>query len=306
MSDQGDAGQWRPASRHNGENSAPDDTTGPLPAVSEDEAAAPGFPPMGGTSSTWSADDDEAPAGGFPNVSPPAEAQSAPSSGRAPFEPADPLPAPRSSDSTTPISDEAWSSYVRSVEERSSEATDSPSSEATDPPSSAGQEAESSGPTPPFGVEMPDVKPYEAGESFSAYGTPGEQIEESSHGYGTSGEKPSGLGKPSFGSGSRGEESYEPGGSSFGSDTPGEKSFGSEKSSFGRRPGESFAYDQRVTAEEQAAENEFFAPDDHSPMWDKVVAPAGPPPQPGKPSSGNLRLPDWMRDEAAGGGEYTG
>jgi hypothetical protein len=52
-----------------------------------------------------------------------------------------------------------------------------------------------------------------------------------------------------------------------------------------------------VTAEDQAAENEFFASEDHPPMWDKVVAPAGPPPKPGKPSSGNLRLPDWMRDE---------
>ena len=54
---------------------------------------------------------------------------------------------------------------------------------------------------------------------------------------------------------------------------------------------------QGVTAEDQAAENEFFASDDHPPMWDKVVAPSGPPPKPGKPSSGNLRLPDWMRDE---------
>jgi hypothetical protein len=53
-----------------------------------------------------------------------------------------------------------------------------------------------------------------------------------------------------------------------------------------------------VTPEAQAEENEFFASDDHPPMWDKVVAPAGPPPKPGKPSSGNLRLPDWMRDEA--------
>jgi hypothetical protein len=59
-----------------------------------------------------------------------------------------------------------------------------------------------------------------------------------------------------------------------------------------------------VTPEAQAEENEFFASDDHPPMWDKVVAPAGPPPKPGKPSSGNLRLPEWMRDEnnASAGG----
>jgi hypothetical protein len=57
-----------------------------------------------------------------------------------------------------------------------------------------------------------------------------------------------------------------------------------------------------VSAEDQAAENEFFAQDDHSPLWDKPMAPSGPPPQPGKPSSGNLRLPEWMRDENGGTG----
>jgi hypothetical protein len=61
-----------------------------------------------------------------------------------------------------------------------------------------------------------------------------------------------------------------------------------------------------VSAEDQAAENDFFAQDDHPPMWDKVVAPSGPPPQPGKPSSGNLRLPDWMRDENGGTGGAGG
>jgi hypothetical protein len=56
-----------------------------------------------------------------------------------------------------------------------------------------------------------------------------------------------------------------------------------------------------VSAEEQAAENDFFSHNDDPAMWDKPLGPSGPPPQPGKPSSGNLRLPEWMRDENGGG-----
>src|SRR5690242_10296914 len=91
MSDQGDAGQWRPATSDH--NSA-DDTTGPIPAVSGGEPPVQGFPPLDGEPEAWSAGEDESSTGGFPSV-PPAETRSSFSSSdaRAPFEPADPAPA---------------------------------------------------------------------------------------------------------------------------------------------------------------------------------------------------------------------
>jgi hypothetical protein len=300
MSDQGDAGQWRPASRNSGQYSVPDDTTGPLPAVSEDAAAASGFPPVGGKPDAWSADEDEASTGGFPSAPPPGENPSAPSAQRAPFEPPDQPAAPPPSESPAPLTDDAWSSYRRPAGEWPSEPAD--------PPSPGRQESETSESTPPFGAEMPDAKPYES---------------ESSFGYGAWEEKRSKSGESSFGYGAAKDKAYESAEAphrqdtrppdaadpfsanssgqspaeeqrSFGEATPAARSF--------RRPGEPYSDDRRVTAEEQAAENEFFASDEHPPIWDKVVAPTGPPPQPGKPSSGNLRLPEWMRDESNGAG----
>src|SRR5689334_1643295 len=98
MSDQGDAGTWRPATSQN-DQYEPDDTTGPLPKVSGDETGEQGFPAVTGSSTTgpspsWAAaDDDDAPTGGFPAV-PPAEEEppASPSSyssfsSRSPFEP---------------------------------------------------------------------------------------------------------------------------------------------------------------------------------------------------------------------------
>jgi hypothetical protein len=286
MSDQGDAGQWRPASRNSGQYSAPDDddTTGPLPAVSEDTAAASGFPPVGGKPDARSAEEDEAPAGGFPSVPPPGENLSAPFAQRAPFEPPDQPAAPPPFESAAPLTDEAWSSYGRSAGERSSEPAD--------PPSPGRQQSETSESTPTFGMEVPEEKPYEPGGSSSGYGALKDKAYESAETSHRQDTRPSGAADP-FSANSFGQppaEEQRP----FGDTAPAARSF--------RRPGEPYSGDQRVTAEEQAAENEFFASDEHPPIWDKVVAPTGPPPQPGKPSSGNLRLPEWMRDESNGAG----
>ena len=305
MSDQGDAGQWRPATSQSDQHSTPDDTTGPLPAISGDEDDAPGFPSVSGSPGSWSAaDDDEAPTGGFPAVSP--EEPAAPV-GRSLFEPV----------------------------HRTSFSAESPAS----PP-----EPEDPGPggtTPRFGTGVRDTEDESSfgsgsfGESFREPGGSSAGSDESSFDSFGSGS----FGSGSFGASSFGESSYDSGGSSpasssfdsfgsgaFGSgsfddkpvsdrsydDQPygaressnGPGSFTSERDESGARGTGTFevpprppAPERGVTAEDEAAENDFFASDDHPPMWDKVVAPSGPPPKPGKPSSGNLRLPDWMRDE---------
>jgi hypothetical protein len=228
MSDQGDAGQWRPAISQSDQHSAHDDTTGPLPVIPEDEAEVSGFPSVSGSSEEISAaDDDDAPTGGFPAVAVPDESP-APAR-RSPFEPVD-----------------------RS--ERKREPVPAPSQETDEP----GQ----NGATPRFGTDVPETEPDES--SFGSYGN------------------------RSFS-----ETSYDR--DTFSSET--------DEPSTGSSTADSFSLpraEQGVTSEDEAAENDFFAPDDHPPMWDKVVAPAGPPPKPGKPSSGNLRLPDWMREEGGG------
>jgi hypothetical protein len=296
MSDQGDAGQWRPATSQSDQYSTPDDTTGPLPAISGDEDDAPGFPSVSDPVESWSAgDDDEAPTGGFPAVSP--EEPAAPVS-RSPFEPVN----------------------------RTSFSAESPVS----PP-----EPEDPGPngtTPRFGTGVQDAEDESSfgsgsfGESFREPGASSSGSDESSFGsfgsgsfgasssYDSGGSSSGSSSFDSFGSGSFGSSSFddkplsdrsyddEPYGareSSYGRD-----SFTAERDEIGPQGTGSFevpprppAPEKGVTAEDEAAENDFFASDDHPPMWDKVVAPSGPPPKPGKPSSGNLRLPDWMRDE---------
>src|SRR3954469_4108826 len=287
MSDQGDAGQWRPATSQSDQYSTPEETTGPLPAVSADEADAPGFPSVSEPRSSWSAgDDDDAPTGGFPAVS--------------------------SSPGADTDTDSDWGSNWDSGPGSDGPA-DPPERSVFDPvertsPSFGSPDAEdpgSNGTTPRFGTDVPDPEP-----------------DEPSSGPGSLGSSPSSFGS-SFGSGSFGESSYESGESSFGffrdssfasggfEDKPydppeyGSGSFSSGSS--GKESGSSStggfssppppAPERGATPEAQAEKNEFFTPDAPPPMWDKVVAPAGPPPKPGKPSSGNLRLPEWMRDE---------
>src|SRR3954466_1323245 len=115
MSNQGDAEQWRPASRHSEQHSTPDDTTGPLPAVSGDEGAAPGFPPPGGRPGAWS--EDGATAGAFPSVPPAAEPPSSASPpGRAPFEPADPSGGARSYAPQDSATDDSWRRFEHVTE----------------------------------------------------------------------------------------------------------------------------------------------------------------------------------------------
>jgi len=292
MSDQGDAGQWRPATNQNDQHSAPEETTGPLPAISGDEADAPGFPSVSEPPRRpWSVDDDDdAPTGGFPAVS---------------SDPGEEPPAPPERSVFDPV-DRADASFG------SSEADPGPN-----------------GTTPRFGTDVPDPEPEEPSfGSSSSFGSSGSGSFGSSSSYGSgsfgessydSGERASSYGSfrdSSFGSGGfddkRGfddkpyepqESSYRPG--SFSSES--EEKGGSSSTGAFATPPPPPAPDKGVTSEAQAEENEFFASDDHPPMWDKVVAPAGPPPKPGKPSSGNLRLPEWMRDEhnaeagAAGG-----
>jgi hypothetical protein len=274
MSDQGDTGPWRPATSQSDQYSTPDETTGPLPAISGDEADEPGFPSVSGASQSWSAtDDDDAPTGGFPAVSPRDPQASA---GRSPFEPAE-------------------------RPERSFEFTSPPE------PQDPGPE----GRTPAFGTQVQGTR--SAGGSFGS-----SSFDEPS-------EKPAPSSEPSFGSSYFGESSFGSGASSLGSSSFGTQPYGEASYGSGSPDetpetgpsspeGESSATGsfappapvKGVSAEDEAAENDFFASDDHPPMWDKVVAPSGPPPKPGKPSSGNLRLPDWMRDEGGAGGGPAG
>ncbi|MGI5232739.1 hypothetical protein [Actinoallomurus sp. CA-142502] len=323
MSDQGDAGTWRPATSQNDQNSAPEETTGPLPKISKDESGGQGFPSVkgsssgGGTSPSWSAADDEASTGGFPAVSP-----------------SDEPPAPASRSSRSPF--------------EPSESPREPVEEIEDPGPN--------GPTPKFGTEVPDprpgARPYGSFDDSSSYGDTSSYGDASFRNtsfsdasFGDTSFDNSSFG--SFGSGSFGPTSFDdkPGGAAgssneapygreafsaessnespygretFSAESPNEAPYGRESFSAesAASPGAgapegvssstgSFSLpraEKRPTAADEAAEEDFFAPDDHPPMWDKVVAPSGPPPKPGKPSSGNLRLPEWMREEGAAGG----
>src|SRR3569833_2024024 len=135
MSDQGDAGQWRPATSQSDQYSTPDETTGPLPAISGDEADAPGFPSVSEPRGSWSADDDDdAQTGGVPAV-PPA--------------PAEEPPAPVERSVFDPV-------------------------ERTDPPYGSSEVADPgpNGTTPRFGTDVPDPDPApDPGESsFGSFG----------------------------------------------------------------------------------------------------------------------------------------
>jgi hypothetical protein len=323
MSDQGDAGAWRPATSQNDQHNEPDETTGPLPKISDDEAGRTGFPPVPGSSASdpspsWAAADDDAPTGGFPAATPaeePPPSYSFPSS-RSPFEPAE-----------------------------RADGRGEPAAEKEDPGSN--------GVTPKFGTEVPNPRPVE--RSFGSFDDPpaGEEPSFGSSSYGEPSSRTSsfdtgsfntsntdfsntdfsntdfsntgssGSGASPFGSGSSGSSSsFGSFGSSGLDERPGESAPSYGRETFSGEAAEpprttpaddSSGYalpraERRPTAEDEAAEADFFASDDHPPMWDKVVAPSGPPPKPGKPSSGNLRLPDWMRDEnaAAGGGPASG
>jgi hypothetical protein len=263
MSDQGDTGQWRPATSQNDHHSVPEDTTGPLPAVSEDEDDAPGFPSPGGPSESWSAaTDDDAPTGGFPAVSSSEEPYSP--TGRSPFEP------------------------VARTERRAFDLPPEPDAEGE-----SEQDPDADGTTPAFGTRAQGARPARSSFGRGVFDEPESSAETS-------------FGEPSFGSGasSFGARSFGDFGSTAFDDRP-EASYAPETGTPGSDAGSAPpprppAPAKNVSDQDEADENDFFASDDHPPMWDKVVAPSGPPPKPGKPSSGNLRLPDWMRDENGG------
>ncbi len=290
MSDQGDAGQWRPAS--NEQNSAPDDTTGPIPAVSGDEPPVQGFPSLGGEPEAWSAGEDESSAGGFPSV-PPAETSSW--GDRAPFEPAEPA------DPGAPAADLSTSYGTEQPEADAQETGGFGYSRFDDQLySEAAPYEDKPFEDKPYEASAFDAGSYDDAEGFSTkiLGESGESHGEQSYSDASFGETPYET-KP-FEAPSYEDKPYES--SSYASSYE-ERPYEAQESPYGtpsppadeqQGPG-----GQWVTAEEQAAENELFASDDHPPMWDKVVAPSGPPPLPGKPSSGNLRLPEWMRDEQA-------
>lgn len=267
MSDQGDAGQWRPATSHD-RHSAPDDTTGPLPAVPADKADGQGFPsasPSTGTSSglpSWATDDDDAPTGGFPAVTDepsPAEPPEAPAAPFSVFEPVD--------------------------------RAEHPPYEAPKPAGPA--DPEPSGATPRFGTDVPEPEtPAFDTHQFDTHRydpTPLKDDDPPPY---------EGWTEPKYGAAARDRTASAP------PETENTVSEPDPYASYGMPP----APKRGVTAEDESDENDFFASDDHPPMWDKVVAPSGPPPKPGKPSSGNLRLPEWMRDEqqAAEGGRPEG
>jgi hypothetical protein len=283
MSDQGDAEQWRPATNQNDRYAAPDDTTGPLPAVEADEADEQGFrsvsPPAGGSSRapsglpSWA--EDDAPTGGFPAV--PDE----PSPAESPVAPEPPAP-PASRSVFEPVDRTERPSFDAPSFEAPSPSRDAPSPSPEEP---EGEDPGPTGATPRFGTDVPSPEPETPSFDTHRFDT---------HQYDTTplkddGSPPyEGWTEPKYGaarnSGFGGTERAR---TENASSTP------DPYASYGMPP----APKRGVTAEDEAAENDFFASDDHPPMWDKVVAPSGPPPKPGKPSSGNLRLPDWMRDE---------
>jgi hypothetical protein len=350
MSDQGSAGQWRPANSHSGPYSEPDEPTGPLPAVSGQDGAASGFPPVSGQPGSWSADDD-APTGGFPSVSTPAEPPNATRRERAPFEPADPTDGPATPESAGPgesdaaagsggfpgpaeydVGPAASGGFFQTGSSFGSEApaepehsfgstagfepvtapeetplsSFGPASDAVEPPRAW---TEPSGSTPPFGADAPRVAPYDARDAAYGY-----EVADPSFGPGLSAApREAGAEAESPGAASDAfsfESLLAQGEGASGPGTPNARQPREDAppQPF-RAPGEAFDAGPSpspaagpVSAEDQAAENDFFGREDDPQMWDKVVAPSGPPPQPGKPSSGNLRLPDWMREQDGAGG----
>lgn len=149
---------------------------------------------------------------------------------------------------------------------------------------------------PEAGYVVPDESPYGTNGSASGYHGADDEPGDAPFGYGSFGDESYGSERSASPYGVSGEAPYDVAGSAPSHTEP------DMDGMHGAYPESRETRAQRVTAEEQAAENDFFAQDDHPPLWDKKVAPAGPPPQPGKPSSGNLRLPDWMRDEAGNQG----
>ena len=177
MSDQGDAGQWRPATSQSDQYSTPEETTGPLPAIKADEADAPGFPSVSEPRSPWSpGDDDDAPTGGFPAVS-----------------------SSHNSDANADSdSDEGWgSSWDADPVPGSEKPAAPPERSVFDPvdrtaPASGSPDAEDPGPngtTPRFGTDVPDPEPDESPSAPTSFSS-------SSASFGSS-----------FGSGSFGESS---------------------------------------------------------------------------------------------------
>lgn len=356
MSDQGSAGQWRPANSHSGPYSEPDESTGPLPAVSGHDAAAPEFPPVSGQPGSWSADDD-APTGGFPSVSPPQATHRE----RSPFEPAD-LPRDEADAPATPEpggsgesgasagsggfpgpseygigpaaepggSYRAGSSFgsetpaepdysfgqtpasepVTPLEEETPSSSFGPASDAVEP---SRAQTEPSRSTPPFGTEAPRVNPYDARGAAYGYEVAdpfGQGLfyppREAGAVSGTAAESPGAASEPfSFESLlAQSEAASGPGTPN----APQPHEDAAPPQPF-RAAGETFDAGGSpspaagpMSADDQAAENDFFGRDDDPQMWGKIAAPSGPPPQPGKPSSGNLRLPEWMREQDGGGG----
>ncbi len=275
MSDQGDAARWRPAtSQRDQYSAADDDATGPLPVVSDEDDGS-GFPPSAPawSSPSWSAtaDDDDAPTGGFPAI-PPREEDPPPPAERSPFEPFMPFEPAKPSQSAKPSqpSDEpAGPEEPAEDADRPYGAFETPAPpsrntaygafEAPAPPSRDTARPGANGSMPRFDTEPADESPFGPAPFGHDRGTAFD-------------ERPPEQPRP-------------------------QRTYGLDRLVEPEAPYAPPPPERNVTAEDEAAENDFFASDDHPPMWDKVVAPAGPPPKPGKPSSGNLRLPDWMRDE---------
>ncbi|MEV5746942.1 hypothetical protein AB0L00_03915 [Actinoallomurus sp. NPDC052308] len=385
MSDQGSAGQWRPANSHSGPYSEQDEPTGPLPEVSGRDSAASAFPPVSGQPGSWA--DDDAPTGGFPTVSASEQSPQAARRERAPFEPADPAtPAPEGSGESGE-SGESGASGGYGGFGAPAEFGAGPSAEPTgsfsaggsfgaEPPAerdgSFGAEPpaepevafqpttafpsvpeeetpsfghrtveNSSGPnepvrpetepgsTPPFGAESPQVAPYDARDATYGY-----EVADPSFGFAPAhptraagvdtGPAADGAGPGPASEPYSFESLLGPGDGVAGPATPPGPPPGPPAA--GPQPYDDVAPSRPfpgpgafqgapgvppspaggpVSAEDQAAENDFFSHGDDPAMWDRPIGPSGPPPQPGKPSSGNLRLPDWMRDQngdgAAGG-----
>lgn len=269
MSDQGEgAGQWRPATHRTSQEPAPDDMTGPIPKADDD---VPGFPPVAdepaANPQTYPSDTD-----GFT----PAE-NNAPrpeNRPRSPFEPADDGPPASGPPADAPDDAYDWSTFDLPDSSESVEPKQAPAR--FDPPADTNGTG-----TPPFGAEIPTFGTDPESPSFAAQAP--DTSAYSDTGAGAFGASAAPYGDTDTGSlGAQAPSSY------------GAGSGGSAYDSGSYGPGAS------RSADEQAEENDFFAPDDQA--WDKQVAPTGPPPQPGRPSSGNLRMPDWMRDEQRQGG----
>lgn len=172
--------------------------------------------------------------------------------------------------------------------------------------------------SPPPGGDIPPVDPYDARDAGHGYevsdpsfglgmpsGSPGRRAA-AAGGAATGGDVPdvsSSWETPAYESAyddrsAQGFAGTAGGGTSL-DETPPPRPYGAPGGPFPGEPADGAGGARRGPAADPDHDHEFFGAGDDPANWGSI-GPSGPPPQPGKPSSGNLRLPEWMREESGG------